>query len=130
EHRDAADHMVTLVAPEPDTLERRADRSKKRRLLGGIPDHDAVADTAQLETQDAGELRHVRVVEHVLAGAEIAALLRGGEEQPHPQLRRGRDGQPLDQLEQEADGGGVVVWAGTAAHRVVMRGEAARTGAG
>src|SRR5207245_11181474 len=100
--RAASDHAVSLSARNPGSLELPADRSKKRRLLGRVPDHDAVADAAQLETQDAGELRHVRVVEHVLAGAEIAALLRRGEPEPHPALRRGPDGPPTHPMEHEA----------------------------
>jgi hypothetical protein len=55
------------------------------------------------------------------ARAQVAQLLRRGEETAHAQAGRDRVRQPLDQVQQDAHGGGVVVGSRAAAHRVVVR---------
>src|SRR5262245_114317 len=96
EQRDAAGEVVALVAPESHSLERRARPPQKRCLVDHVPDRERVADAAQLEAQHAGQLGQVRTA-RVLSGAEIAALLGRGEQQPHAQARRDGRGQTLQQ---------------------------------
>src|SRR5262249_58782540 len=88
EHGNAADAVIARVAREPDALERRAHRPEKGRLALRVPDHQAVADAAQLEAQHAGELAHVDIA-YIIPRAEVAALLGRGEDTPHAELRPG-----------------------------------------
>ena len=108
--------MVASVAPEPDAVESRAHPPQERRPVDRVPDRERVTDAAQLEAQHAGQLGQVRPA-RVLSGAEVAAPLGCREEKPHAQARRDGHGEPLQQRQQDADGGGVVVGAGAPGHR-------------
>ena len=83
EDRNAAYLMPPFVAAQSEVAEHAADVAEKRRLVAGVPHHEAVADAAQLEAQDPDHARGCDVAD-VGAGAEVPELFARGEEHPHP----------------------------------------------
>ena len=110
---------MTLIPREPGALESLGHPEQEGALLDGVPERDGVAAAAELEAQHARDAVERHVLD-VRPRAEIVDLLQRGEEVPHPPAGRDEALGVPDQVEQDADGGGIVIGARAARDRVVM----------
>ncbi len=121
EHGDAPHLVPVLVAAEPEILERAAHAAQERRLLADVPDGEAVADAAQLQAQHAGDPRRRRRRGRTRARRGSRAPRRPGTGTARAATAAPSRSARASRWSRIADRRRVVVGAGAARHRVVMR---------